>query len=323
MRVLLAGATGAVGAPLTRQLIAAGHHVLGLTRTPGHLPALRAAGATPVLADAMDRDALLRALDGQAADAVVHQLTALKRAPMRYRDMAGTNALRVSGTKNLLAAADLVGASRFVTQSIILGYGLSDHGSRVLTEADPFAVPVPGPLGAVIAALAATEQQVFAAPGIDGISLRYGLFYGRAGIETFVELLRRRRFAVPRGGGGLACWIHVDDAAAATVAALERGRAGQAYNIVDREPVRFGDFADEIATSFGAPRAIRVPGWMLGVMPYAKAFITTSMRVSTAKASQELGWSPAVPTYRDGIRALAAILAPAPPARGPGPEAAL
>jgi nucleoside-diphosphate-sugar epimerase len=310
MRVLLAGASGAIGTPLTRQLLAAGHEVVALTRAPATADRLRTAGASPVVADVLDRPGLLAALRGVRADAVVHELTALKKLPLRPAGMRPTNELRVAGTANLLAAARAVGAERFVTQSIILGYGFGDHGDRVLTEEDPFGVPVPGPLGEAIAAIRSTEDQATAA---GGIALRYGMFYGPgAGLDEIVAMLRRRLFPIPAGGGGLVSLIHVEDAAAATVAALTNGRAGQAYNVVDGHPVHWGALADAIAERFGAPRPWRVPRWLLRVAaPYAALALSTSMRVSNAKARRELGWEPRVPTYLDGI-------ATTTPARGGG-----
>jgi nucleoside-diphosphate-sugar epimerase len=306
MKVLLAGASGAIGIPLTRRLVAAGHRVVGLTRSRANAERLRALGAEPVVADVMDRAGLLRAVDGVTADAVVHELTALRGAPMRHADMAATNALRVTGTANLVAAARQVGAHRFVTQSIVFGYGYRDHGDRLLTEDDPFGVPVPGPVGAHVAAMRATEEQACGAPGIAGVALRYGLFYGPgAGTDAIVDMLRKRRFPVPRDGGGLANLIHLDDAVTATVAALERGRAGAAYNVVDGHPVRWGDFLDGTAAAFGAPRPRRVPGWLLRALPYVHTVMTTSMRVSNERARAELAWAPAVTDYREGVRLLA------------------
>lgn len=306
MRVLLAGATGAVGTPLTRQLLDAGHEVIGLTRSPAGAGKLRAAGASAVVADAMDRDGLLHALDGERADAVIHQLTALRKPPTRIRDMATTNALRITGTANLLAAAKLLGARRFLTQSIVFGYGFSDHGDRLITETDPFGQPTPGPIGDVIAALASTEQQALGTAGIDGISLRYGLFYGPGqSIEALVGMLRKRMFPVVRNGGGFVSWIHLEDAASAAVAALEKGRGGTAYNVVDDEPVRWRDFLNEIATAYRVPRPITVPGWLIRPLSYVHTAMTTSIRASNAKARAELGWAPSVPTYRDGIRRMA------------------
>ena len=304
MRVLLAGASGAVGTPLTRQLIAAGHEVVGISRSQTNAERLRNAGAEAVVADVMDRENLLAAVRGVRADAVTHQLTALRSTKMREA-MQGTNALRTTGTAHLLAAARAVGAHRFLTQSIVLGYGYRDHGPRVITEDDPFAEPVSGQIGDAVAAMRSTEEQVFSAHEMEGIALRYGFFYGQDSFtRMIVNLVRKRRLPVP-SSGGFANFIYLEDAAAATVAALEKGRAGQAYNIVDDEPVRWGDYLDTLAAELGARRPWRVPSWMLRPIPYAHAMMTTSMRVSNAKAKRELGWAPAVSTYRDGIPLMA------------------
>ncbi|MEU2166887.1 NAD-dependent epimerase/dehydratase family protein [Micromonospora chersina] len=300
MRVLLAGASGAIGTPLTRQLLAAGHQVVGISRSRSNAERLRSAGAEAVVADVLDRENLLAAVRDVRADAVVHELTALGTTKMGEA-LQGTNALRTTGTANLLAAARAVGAHRFVTQSIVLGYGYRDHGPRVITEDDPFAEPVGGKLGEAVAAMGSAEKQVFSADEVEGVALRYGFFYGHDRMTNMiVNLVRKRRLPVP-SSGGFANFIYLEDAAAATVAALEKGRAGQAYNIVDDEPVRWGDYLDTLAAAFGARRPWRVPSWMLRPIPYAHAMMTTSMRVSNAKAKRELGWAPAVPTYREGI----------------------
>jgi nucleoside-diphosphate-sugar epimerase len=305
MRVLLAGASGAVGTPLTRQLIAAGHDVVGITRSQANAERLRTAGAQAVVADVMDRENLLAAVRDVRADAVMHQLTAL--GTMKIREpMQGTNALRTTGTAHLLAAARTVGAHRFLTQSIVLGYGYRDHGPHVLTEDDPFAEPAPGPLGPAVAAIRSNEEQVFSADEMEGIALRYGAFYGQDSFTRMItNLVRKRRLPVPSSGGGFVNFIYLEDAAAATVAALEKGRAGQAYNIVDDEPVRWADYLDTLATELGARRPWRVPTWMLRAIPYLHTIMTTSMRVANAKARRELGWAPAVPTYREGIALVA------------------
>lgn len=301
MKVLLAGASGAVGTPLTRKLIAGGHDVVGITRSEANAERLRAGGAEAVVADVLDRGNLLAAVRDVRADAVVHQLTALGTTKMREA-MRGTNALRTTGTTHLLAAARAVGAHRFLTQSIVFGYGYRDHGPRAITEDDPFGEPVPGMIGPAIAAMRSTEEQVFSADGMEGIALRYGLFYGQDSfIRMIVNLVRKRRLPVPSSGGGFATFVYLEDAAAATVAALENGRAGQAYNIVDDEPVRWADYMDTLAAELGVRRPRRVPTWMLRAIPYLHTLMTTSMRVSNAKAKDELGWVPAVPTYRDGI----------------------
>jgi nucleoside-diphosphate-sugar epimerase len=301
MRVLLAGASGAVGTPLTRQLIAAGHQVVGITRSRANAERLRAAGAEPVVADVLDLDNLLTAVRDVRADAVMHQLTAL--GSVKIRDaMRGTNELRTTGTAHLLAAARAVGAHRVLTQSIVLGYGYRDHGPHLITEDDPFAEPAPGRFGSAITALHSAEEQMFSADEMEGIALRYGMFYGPDSVSRMiVNLVRKRRLPVPSSGGGYVSLIYLDDAAAATLAALEKGRAGQAYNIVDDEPVRWADYMDTLAAELGARRPWRVPTRMLHAIPYLHTLMTTSMRVSNAKARRELGWSPAVSTYRQGL----------------------
>lgn len=311
MRVLVAGASGALGVPLTRQLISAGHEVLGLSRTTGNRNRLLALGAEPLIADVMDRAALLAAVEGLKADAVVHALTALKKAPVRHRDMVATNALRQEGTANLLAAARAVGARRFVAESMIVGYGYGDWGTKVLTEDDPSFGP-PGRsrwLERHLEAMRSIERQTFAADGIEGIALRYGLFYGPgAGAKEMVEMLRRRRMPILRNGGGPLSWVYIEDAATATAAALEKGRPGQAYNVVDDEPVPWGAFMEAMAQAVGAPSPPAVPRWLLRLAPYAHAVMTSTLRVSNAKARRELDWTPSVPTYRQGCEKLAASL---------------
>lgn len=302
MRVLIAGASGALGLPLARALVASGHEVIGLSRTAANRDRLRALGAEPVIADALDRDALLGAVAGLRADAVVHILTALRKMPTSHHDMAVTNALRIDGTANLLAAARAIGACRFAAESMISGYGFGDFGTKVITEEDQFAPPGHGPFEQHLAALRSKEQQTFSAEGIAGIALRFGLIYGPgAGLETMVDMLRRRRLPVPRNGGGVRSWVYIEDAVAALVAALERGRPRHAYNIVDDEPVAWRWLMEAIAKAFGTPRPLAIPGWALRPMPYAHAVMTNSMRVSNGNAKRELGWTPVAPTYRDGI----------------------
>jgi nucleoside-diphosphate-sugar epimerase len=301
MKVLLAGATGAIGIPLARQLLARGHRVIGLTRRPDAVGSVIAEGAKPVVADVLDRDNLLRALEGITADAVIHELTALKTAPARHSGMAATDRLRIDGTANLLAAAEAVGATTFVTQSIIFGYGYCDHGDRVLTEDDPFGGPAGNAGDPHIAAMLSTEQQAFTAP--IGIALRYGIFYGGDALEKRALLAKR---GIPVANGGLLGWIHHQDAAAATVTALENGRAGNAYNIVDDEPATWKDVFTAMADAFGAPPPRSMPRWLLRLAaPYVTSFaFDTSMRVSNTKAKSDLGWSPKYPTYREGIAAI-------------------
>lgn len=306
MRVLVAGASGAIGTPLTRQLIAAGHQVVGITRSQVSAQRLRDAGAEVVVADVLDRESLLLAVRDVRVDAVVHQLTALGTTRMREA-IEGTNNLRTTGTAHLLACARVVGAHRFITQSIVFGYGYRDHGPHVVTEDEPFAEPASGRFASAIAAMRSNEEQVFSTDELEGVALRYGLFYGQDSFtRTIINLLRKRRLPVPSSGGGLANLIYLPDAAAATVATLEQGRAGQAYNIVDGEPVRWADYLDALAAELQARRPWRLPTWTLRAIPYLHTLMTTSMRVSNAKAGRELGWTPTVSSYQEGIPLVAA-----------------
>lgn len=297
MRVLLAGATGAIGRPLTRALVKGGHEVLALARRES--TAVEALGAQPIMADAMDREGLLRALDGVTADAVIHELTALSKPRRKLDEKEPSTLLRTVGTTHLLEAAKAIGAGRFLTQSMALGYGYRDHGQRVLTEDDPFGTKSGNVADVVVDGLISTEGQTFSAAHVEGVALRYGLFYGPG--TWFDPTPGARPFPVPTGGGGVAAWIHVEDAAAATVAALERGRGGEPYNIVDDQPATWG----EVAAAARGGRALALPGWLLKLaVPYLKALmVDTSIRVSHAKASQELGWTPVYPSFREGLRA--------------------
>ncbi|MEU3395908.1 NAD-dependent epimerase/dehydratase family protein [Streptomyces filamentosus] len=287
MRVLIAGATGAIGRPLTRALAREGHEVLALARTEGSARTVRALGATPVRADALDRDGLLRALDGLSADAVVHQLTALKAPKLRLTADDPSNVLRTRGTAHLLNAAGVLGAEKFVTQSLVLGYGYRDHGDRPLTEDDPFGVRAGTVADHVVTGLVEAEERVFAADHVAGTALRYGVFHGPG--TWFDPAPGSRPFPVPRGGGGTMAWVHVEDAAEATVAALERGRAGEAYNIVDDRPVTWGARAAAVRRR---PLALPAPLLRLAVPYLGCLMLDTHLRASHAKATRELGWTP-------------------------------
>jgi nucleoside-diphosphate-sugar epimerase len=298
MKVLVAGANGAIGTPLTRLLLARGHQVLGLIRDPAGVSALGAFGVEPIVANALDRDSLLRAVKPFRADAIIHELTALRKPPFRPSGMVVTNRLRTQGTDNLLAAATVLGASRLVTQSIVLGYGCRDHGDRLITEDDPFGIPGGDLLDSTLLALDLAEMKTFTIA--EGITLRYGFFYG-GDAPHMRQMLAKR--GVPVMAGGLLGWVHHFDAAAATVAALERGRPGQAYNIVDDQPATWREVITTMAEGFGAPSPRQVPQWLLRlVAPYvAKVAGDTSMRVSNEKAKQELGWQPRFRNYHEGI----------------------
>lgn len=306
MKVLIAGATGAIGIPLSRKLQAAGHEVLGITRSSAGRAKLIAAGVQPIIADAMDRSALLKALNGVSADAVVHQLTALTKPPAKHGDMTQTNRLRTEGTENLLAAARAVGAGTFVTQSIIFGYGYINHGDKLIAEDDPFGQPNSGKANPHIAAMLTNEKLASEAEGMTGISLRYGLFYG-ADVQKYVAMLRKRKLPIPAKRNNPLSWIHIEDAASATAAAVDRGKAG-AYNIVDDKPISWGEMFTAMARTFDAPTPRALPGGLIRLAaPYvATMVLDTAMRVSNVKAKLELGWTPEYSTFRDGLKAMTA-----------------
>ncbi|ALV37659.1 NAD(P)-dependent oxidoreductase [Streptomyces sp. CdTB01] len=298
--ILLAGAGGVLGGHLTRALTEAGHKVTGLGRGSAH----------QLRADLMDRDGLLRAVDGRHFDTVVHAATALRKAPMRHRDMYATDALRVAGTAHLIEAAQATGARRFVSESMVFGYGYGDFGDHVLTEDDPF-----GPRGTTpelerhVEGMRIKEQLTFEAAGLAGIALRFGLFYGPGGTDAVVALLRKRQLPAPDDHGRVLPWIHLADAARAVTAAVERGRAGQAYNVTDRTPLGFRAHLLCVAEEFGLPKPLTVPLWLTRPLPYAHTMMSTCMRVSSAKAEGELGWTPEYASCRDGLAASAASAA--------------
>ncbi|HEV3280779.1 MAG TPA: NAD(P)-dependent oxidoreductase [Acidimicrobiales bacterium] len=303
MKVLVAGATGAIGRPLIAELRRAGHDVLALHRTTDAAGPLRASDATPVRADVLDRRGLLAALAGLQADAVIAELTALKKTPIRHRDMAMTDRLRTEGTANLVAAARALGARRLVTQSIVFGYGFGDWGGRVLTEADPFGPPGRGRFEDHVAALRSNEHQVLTADGLIGTALRYGLFYGPGPASAnMVDGVRRRRLPVVRRGGPLP-WVSIGDAATATAAALHA--PGGAYNVVDDLPVSLSDMITATAQIVGAPKPRVLPEFALALTPYARSVMKGGLMVSNAKAQAELGWVLRAPTYREGLAELA------------------
>jgi nucleoside-diphosphate-sugar epimerase len=302
MKVLLAGATGTLGGPLLAALHTSGHDVIGITRTQHGAEVVTARGGRPVIADVLDRDALLRAVDGIEAEAVVHELTALKKPPAKFSDMSQTNRLRTQGSSNLLDAAREVGATRFLTQSIVLGYGYRDVGA--VDEHTPFGVLAGDATDEPIRAMVSAEQQAFDASGIDGIALRYGLFYGED-VATMVGMLNRRLLPVPIRWRGTLGLIHHADAASATVAALERGTGGRAYNIVDDTPVSWREYVETVARTRRAKSPLALPGWLLRTAaPYAGALMTrVNMQVSNRRARQELAWIPQYPNVAAGLAA--------------------
>lgn len=297
--ILLAGAGGVLGRHITDALTEAGHKVTGLGRGPRN----------DVQADLMNRDALLRAVDGHHFDTVIHAATALRKPPMRHRDMHATDALRTEGTAHLIEAAQATGARRFVAESMVFGYGYGDHGGQVITEVAPF-----GPGGRTpelerhLAAMRVKEQLTFGTAGLEGIALRFGLFYGPGGTDALLPMLRKRQLPVAADHGRVLPWIDLTDAARAVVAAVERGRPGQAYNVADRTPMSFGSHVRCVAEEFGLPKPMTVPLWLMRPMSYAHTVMASTLRVSTAKAERELGWTPAHTAARDGLAAMRAAV---------------
>jgi nucleoside-diphosphate-sugar epimerase len=309
MKVLIAGATGAIGASTARVLRQQGDEVIGLTRSATAASRWREVWAGAVVADALDRPALLAAARDVRADVVLHELTAISGFPRRYRDLDQTNRLRVEGTDNLVALAEQVGASRLVTQSFLGGYGYRDHRpvlqGRHLTEEDPFGEPDENPgRAAIVHALGEAERLTLTTPGLDGVVLRYGALYGGASLTLMAQLLRKRQLPAPAGGGGVLSFLSLPDAGTATAAAVHHGLAGQVYNACDDHPEQWGAFLDEAARSVQAPRPLRAPGWLLRLAaPYGYDFMSSSIPMSNAKLRRDTGWTPAAPHVRDGLAA--------------------
>lgn len=298
LRIFLAGATGTLGRRLVPLLVARGHHVTGSTRSGADR--VRALGAEPAVVDPLDAGALRAAVVAAEPDVVVHQLTALAGLGLARnfdRAFATTNRLRTEGTDNLIAAALAAGARRLVWQSFA-GWPYAREGDAVKAEDAPLDPEPPADARETLAAIRHLEGAVMAARDMEGVVLRYGGFYGPgtsidAGGEH-VELLRRRRFPVGGGGAGVWSLVHVDDAAAATVAAIEGGPAG-IYNIVDDAPAPVREWLPELAAAVGAPPPRRLPGWLvrLAAGPQAHSMMTSVRGASNAKARRELGWTPA------------------------------
>jgi nucleoside-diphosphate-sugar epimerase len=310
MKVFVAGATGALGTKLVPQLIEGGHEVVGMTRTPSKQDALRALGARPVVADALDPDAVARAVAEADPEVIVHQLTALSGLfDLRHIDryFATTNRLRTEGTDHLLAAGRAVGVRRFVAQSYA-GWPFARTGGPVKSETDPLDPDPPEALRATLAAIRHLEQAVTSLDWAEGLVLRYGGFYGPGTSLSLdpegamVKPVRRRQFPLVGGGGGVWSFVQIEDAATATAAAVERGRSG-IYQVVDDEPAPVRDWLPALASALGAKPPWRVPRWLgrLVAGEAATVMMTEIRGASNAKARRELGWEPRYPSWRMGF----------------------
>ena len=308
MRVLVAGATGAMGKQLVPRLADAGHEVFAMTRRESGEARASQLGAVPVIADALDRAEVEAAVRQAAPEVVVHQLTAIGDIDTRHfeRSFAATNRLRIEGTDNLLAAARAVGVRRFVAQSNG-GFTYARTGGPVKNEQDPLDRSPVRQMGPMIAAIEHLEKAVLGAAWTEGIVLRYGAFYGPGtsmapGSEQF-EMIRKRKFPVVGDGGGVWSFVHIADAAEATVAAVENGGRG-VYNIVDDDPAPVAEWLPELAAMLGAKKPMRVPK-SIGRLAAGSAGVVlmTELRgASNAKAKRELGWHPAHSTWRQGLQ---------------------
>lgn len=310
MRVLLAGATGAIGHSLTPALVAAGHTVFGTTRTPGHADAIAAAGASPVVMDGLDRDSVLAAVEEAKPDVVIHELTALKAGmnPKHFdRDFALTNRLRIEATDHLLEAAREHGVTRFIAQSYA-GWPAPRTGPAIADETAGYDPHVAREARDSLAAIRHVEEAVLTATDLEGLALRYGGFYGPGtGVALgeggeMLELVRRRAFPIVGKGCGLWSFIHAVDAASATVAAVDRGAPG-IYNIVDDEPAPAGAWLPVLSGVLGAKPPRHVPTWLARPLIGEQGLnmMTTVRGASNAKAKRELGWTLRYPTWRVGF----------------------
>ena len=315
MKVFVAGATGVLGRVLVPRLVARGHAVVGMTRSASKQDLVRSLGARPVVVDALDPDAVAQAVASAEPEVIVHQLTALSgkmsvrdmRRPDRSVAVTMTNRLRTEGTDHLLAAGRAVGARRFVAQSIA-AFRFARTGGPVQTEADPLDPDPPAALQAGQAAILYLERAVTRIEWGDGLALRYGSFYGPgtgfslAADAVMAAPVRKRRFPIVGDGGGIWSHIHIEDAAAATAVAVERGRPG-VYNVVDDDPASVREWLPALASALDAKPPRRVPRWLarLAAGETATLMMTDVRGASNEKAKRELGWQPAYASWRHGF----------------------
>jgi nucleoside-diphosphate-sugar epimerase len=309
MKVFVAGATGAMGRQLVPRLLQDGHQVVGMTRSESKRAQLWDLGAQPVVADALDPDQVARAVAEAQPDVIVHELTAITEFDSRHFDraFAPTNRLRTEGTDHLLSAGQAVGVRKFVAQSYA-AWPYARVGGPVKSEEDPLDPTPPRHMRESLAAIRHVEEAVLGADWTEGIVLRYGAFYGpgtsMSADSEQLEMIRKRRFPVVGDGAGLWSFVHIEDAAEATAAAIEHGRRG-VYNVVDDEPAPVAEWLPALAEAIGAPAPRRVPR-LLGRLfaGEAGAVMMTEIRgASNAKAKRELGWKPGHPSWRQGFAA--------------------
>jgi 2-alkyl-3-oxoalkanoate reductase len=307
MRIFVAGATGAVGSRLVPLLIAAGHSVVGLTRVSAKADAIRQTGAEAAVADASNRAAIVAVVSGARPDVIVHEMTSLSAAnDLRRldRSFALTNRLRTEGLNNLLAAARQAGIPRVVAQSFC-GWPYARQGSLVKSEDDTLDPEPPRELRRSLEAIRYLEHAVTTSRETAGVVLRYGAFYGpNTGLfdGPFIDRLRRRRVPLIGDANGWWSFLHVDDAAAATAIAIERGASG-IYNIVDDDPAAVRDWLPALAAMLSARAPRRIPKWLARIVAgeHIVTLMTEARAGSNAKAKRELSWQPKHPSWREGF----------------------
>ncbi len=309
MRIFVAGASGAIGRRLVPLLVETGHEVVGTTRSSRKAGELSALGAKPVVLDVLDAEAVGRAVSEAAPEVIVHQATALAAVGSSLRNLdkvlAETNRLRTIGTDNLLAAARAVEAMKFVVQSFA-GWPYAREGGPVKDEDAPLDPAPPTNTVETLAAIRHLEARVVGAEWLEGIALRYGGFYGPgtslAEDGEMIDAIRKRMFPVVGSGAGIFSFIHIEDAASASVAAIERGPRG-IYNIVDDEPAPASEWLPYLARALGAKPPRHVPVWLgkLVAGEQVAAIMTEARGASNVKAKRELGWQPLYPSWREGF----------------------
>jgi nucleoside-diphosphate-sugar epimerase len=310
MRVFVAGATGAIGRQLVPRLVAAGHEVHGMTRSESKRAMVAELGAVPVVADALVPEQVAEAVGSARPDVIVHQMTAIGALDLRHfdRDFALTNRLRTEGTDHLLSAGQAVGVRRFVAQGVAAYGAYARTGGPIKTEEDPLDSAPAQQMRETLAAIRRLEQSVLDARWTQGIVLRYGVFYGPGttmapGEEQF-ELVRKRKFPLVGDGAGVWSFIHIADAAEATLAAVEQGTRG-VYNVVDDEPAPVAEWLPALAQELGSKKPMRVPrfvGRLFAGEP-GVVMMTQARGASNAKAKRELAWRPAHASWRAGFAA--------------------
>ena len=309
MKIFVAGASGAVGKPVVRELIERGHDVVAMTSTAEKRSVLEELGASAVVGDVFDAAGVADLVRSAKPEGVVNVASKWSGNPSRVSQVAPANEIRVTGARNMVAAAVAAGARRYVNESMMFVYGYGDH-PQPLTEADPPGRVESSGLQRVVDAIVAAEEAVreqTESGAIEGSCVRFGLFHGPHAPSTrlMFDLVRKRRLPLVGSGDTIRSWIELDDAARAVVDVLERAPAGAVYNVVDDEPVAMRDYVGEIARLTGAKPPRKVPRWALKLAAsyVAAAFGGGRLPVSNAKLKDELGWTPRSPTYREALRA--------------------